>query len=132
MKPPLPSGAEMWNKTESVKEHVRQLLESIPGTRGDDRLLEYYHRIRYEGWQPWHKMTNNDAIAMVRQWVSAESIIRRRAEIQNAKNDDGSWKYPHLRPKERTIRKRTARENAASHYYGTGYKLSDFISPEGV
>lgn len=133
MKPHLPSGAEMWQKTDRVYDHVMQILEAIPGTRGDDRLLEYYHRIRYEGWRPWKSMTNNNAIEMVRRWVSAESIIRRRAEIQNATNPDGSFKYPHLRPKERTQRKRGAREEAAEHYYSDGsYRLTDYIAPEAV
>lgn len=133
MKKPLPSGAEMWAKTDNVKAHVLQLLQSVPGTRGDDRLLEYYHRVRYEGWTPWRPLSNNAAIEMVRNWVSAESIIRRRAEIQNEKNPDGSWKNPELRPKERTQRKRGAREEAATNYYGVGgYRLTDFVSPEEI
>lgn len=142
---PLPTGAQMWAKTDKVWDHVFYILEKYPGARGDDRLLEYWHRVIYEGWRPWVKMTNNQAIAMVRHWMSGETLIRRRAEIQNAVeyqvgdqwvDEDAMpkpyvkasaqetltwrWKYPHLRATERTARKRAAREDGAYDYYTGG------------
>ena len=129
-KPPLPSGAEMWAKSDSVKLRVHQLLVAIPGTRGDDRLLEIFYRVRYEGWKPWRAMPMNDAIQMVRRWMSPDTLVRRRQEIQNALNPDGSYRYPHLRPTKRTARKRETREEAVHNYYGGGYRLTDFESGE--
>lgn len=156
-KPPLPSGAEMWQKTDKAYDNIFQLLTEVPRTRGDDRYMELEYRIRYEGYRPWVKMNKNQAIQLWHRFMSAETLIRRRAEIQNhvEYGINGEWideakmpkpyykkvcmenipwryKHQHLRPSERVRRKRGAREEGAFDYYTNNgnYRLPQFVSPE--
>ena len=102
MKKILISGYKMWNKSEPVKSFVKWCLENRPGTRGDGRLLNYFVWRYYDGID----LQNGLTIKKMRKLTNPETIRRRRAEIQNAKNEDGSWKYPDLRPTEKTQIKR--------------------------
>ena len=122
-RPKLPSGAEMWNKSEKVKTGVMWLLKNRPSTKGCDRATIWFYWKYYDGWDPYKPTT----MKIFRRLTSSETIRRRRQEIQNAKNLDGSWKNPELRPSLRTNIKRGVRREAVSNYYGAGYKQMDLV-----
>lgn len=118
-----PTGAQMLKKRPTIEANVREIMLSIPQTKGDDLLLIYYY---------WRK---HDRIRIsFRQFrdllfsTSPESIRRSRQKLQNAKDGAGNPKYPELQPKEKTARKRHRSERAHSNYYGKGeLSLTDFI-----
>lgn len=118
-KQPLPSGREMWEKSEPLKKFIEWCLKNRPGTRGDDRILTYFVWRYYDHQDVHHGLT----IAKIRLCTDEGTIRRRRQELQKANVE--------LRPSERVQHKRNAREDAIHDYYGIGcYKLNDYLTPE--
>jgi len=158
-RPALPSGATMWERSKKVKQFMKRLLGFKPTTRGSNWTAIIYYLHYFVSNKLVHVHFGKHITITLKGWdalfliPSPETIRRRRAEIQNAKeyNTYGSgwmdalfaglkedspgvewrWKYPDLRPSERTIIKRKAREQAVRNNYGSGYSLEDHM-PIGV
>jgi len=106
---PNPSGSEMWNRASNDKTRVKTILQTVPGTRGDDRLLHFWVCLRFYG---VNILRDKLSFAQFRALPAQETLARRRREIQETNEE--------LRPAERTLKKRARRENQyIQHYAGT-------------
>lgn len=116
---PLPSGSEMWSKSQPLLDFIKWCLRNRPGTRGDDRILTYYVWRYYDRVDIHHGLT----IEKIRLCTDEGTIRRRRQELQNDN--------PDLRPTQRVQHKREMRAEAVHAYYSNG-TLADYAAMGAV
>jgi hypothetical protein len=109
-----PTGKEMLEKTEKVKDRVKEIYIIFPSTRGDDRLLIKRYLDRF---CPQVRLSAKQ-FELLRTIPSFETIRRRGQELRA--------QYSDLQPTKRVQHKRYRREIAFRHYY-KDMRLGDFL-----
>lgn len=121
-----PTGAEMVERTEKVKDRVKHIITEYPQTKGDDlqlvwRYYQVYTNVRI-------KFSVFKDLLMC---PSPETIRRRRQEIQAIERnsvDAGVIRLEECQylPTAKTLKKRKDYRTAMTNYHGRCLKLTDF------
>ncbi len=110
-----PTGAEMIERTKTVKAQVENILRKYPQARGDYRILDWYFCREYTGVR-----LTFPKFAALRNCPSFETVHRRTRELMQ--------EHPELQPTQRVRQKRMRREDAMRHELTGGLHLTDFIN----